>query len=453
MTSSSLSSAAGGEDYIEFRELTPWYRIRFDDGRTFDYGGTTEQLIERVAEFAPGDVAGYEQLLRQVEKIYKIGFEQLGDQPFDQLGSMLKILPQMARLRSDRSVYQFVSRYLKDEQLRRVFSFQPLLVGGNPFTTTSIYSLIQHLERRWGVHFAMGGTAALVAALVRLMCEQGIRLHLDTPVRQILIEDGAAKGVELADGSHVPADCVVSNADAPALYKRLIAPEWRKKWTDKRVDSRKYSMGLFVLYLGVRRQYPGLAHHTILLGKRYRELLSEIFDAGVLSDDLSLYLHAPTRTDASLAPPGCEALYALAPVPNLQTPIDWSVKGPWVRERILDILETTVCPGLREVIEVSFYVTPDHFRSQLLTEHGTGFSIQPILLQSAWFRFHNRSEDVRNLYLVGAGTHPGAGLPGVLCSAKVLEHYIPEILAAAAHSPVEGLPHDAAEPELQGAER
>ncbi len=440
------------EEYIEFRELTPWYRIRFDDGRTFDYGGTTEQLIARVAEFAPGDVDGYTRLLSQVERIYRIGFEQLGDQPFDQLGSMLKILPQMARLRSDRSVYEFVSHYLQDEQLRRVFSFQPLLVGGNPFHTTSIYSLIQHLERRWGVHFAMGGTAALVAALVRLMREQGIRLHLNIPVRQIAIEDGVAKGVDLADGRRILADCVVSNADAPALYKRLVAPEWRRKWTDQRVDSRKYSMGLFVLYLGVRRQYPELAHHTILLGRRYRELLSEIFDAGVLSDDLSLYLHAPTRTDASMAPPGCESLYALAPVPNLQAPIDWSVKGPWVRERVLDILESTVCPGLRDAIEVSFYVTPDHFRSQLLTEHGTGFSIQPTLLQSAWFRFHNRSEDVRNLYLVGAGTHPGAGLPGVLCSAKVLEHYIPSILSSAARSHIGAPAQPAVERELEEAE-
>lgn len=424
-------------DAIEFRPLTPWYRIRFADGRSFDYGGTDEELIEHVREFAPGDVDGYRRLLRQVETIYKIGFEELGAVPFHSAGKMLALLPRMLALRSDRSVYAFVSRYIRDEALRRVFSFQPLLVGGNPFHTTSIYSLIQHLERKDGVLFAMGGTAALVRAMADLMAEVGIRLHLRCGVSGITVREGRAVGVELDNGEPVAADCVVANGDAPAVYRRLLRREHRRKWTDARIRRQKFSMGLFVLYLGVRRQYPGLAHHTILLGRRYKQLLEEIFEHKLLSDDISLYLHAPTRTDETLAPPGCESLYALVPVPNLEVldrrrAIDWSVAGPRLAERTIDLLEKTVCPGLREALEVQFHVTPEHFRDNLRTEHGSGFSIQPTLLQSAWFRFHNRSEDVDGLYLVGAGTHPGAGLPGVLCSAKVLEHFFDEMRNRAA---------------------
>ncbi len=419
-------------DYVDFQPLMPWYRIRFADGRTFDYGGTREQLIEAVRQFAPGDVAGYQRLLKKVERIYQVGFEELGDKPFHDAASMLRVIPQMAMLRSDRSVYAFVSRYINDEALRRVFSFQPLLVGGNPFHTTSIYSLIQHLERKDGVHFAMGGTAALVKALVRLAEEVGIRFHFGQRVAELLIDEGRAKGIRLADGREEHAGCVVANADAPALYKHLVPAKWRRRWTDRRIESRKYSMGLFIVYLGVRRQYAELAHHTILLGKQYKELLQEIFEGNSISDDLSLYLHAPTRTDPTLAPPGCESLYVLAPVPNLRAGIDWSRQAQRLEESILDTLEATLCPQLRQHLEVRFHVTPEHFRDNLLTHHGTGFSIQPTLFQSAWFRFHNRSEDVKGLYLVGAGTHPGAGLPGVLCSAKVLEHYMPQMLREAA---------------------
>ncbi len=429
-------------DYVRFVPLMPWYRIRFADGRSFNYGGTRDELIDAVRRFSPSDVDGYVRLLEKVEQIYKVGFEELGDQPFDDFTAMLRVLPKMAMLRSDRSVYSFVSHYLKDEALRRVFSFQPLLVGGNPFHTTSIYALIQHLERKDGVHFAVGGTTALVAALVRLAEEQGVRFHFGQRVTSIEIGDGHATGVRLANGSQVSGSCVVANADAPALYRQLVPEKWRKKWTDDRVEGLKFSMGLFVLYLGVRKSFPELAHHTVLLGERYKELLEEIFEGNLISDDLSLYLHAPTRTDPTLAPEGCESLYVLAPVPNLRAGIDWSREAGRLEERILDILETSVCPGIREGLEVRFHVTPEHFRDKLLTHHGTGFSIQPTLLQSAWFRFHNRSEDVRGLYLVGAGTHPGAGLPGVLCSAKVLEHYLPEIFADAerqvpASSPLE----------------
>ena len=421
---------------IEFRPLTPWYRIRFADGRTFDYGGTDEELIARVRAFSPEDVAGYMRMLSKVADIYKVGFEQLGAVPFHSAAKMLAVLPQMIALQSYRSVYGFVSQYIRDEALRRVFSFQPLLVGGNPFHTTSIYTLIQHLERKDGISFAMGGTTALVCAMARLMQQQGIGLHLGCGVRKIVIEDRRAAGVELDDGRRVAADAVIANGDAPAVYRRLIGREDRPKWSDARIRRQKFSMGLFVLYLGTRRQFPQLAHHTVLLGRRYKELLEEIFDHKMLADDISLYLHAPTRTDPSLAPPGGESMYALVPVPNLESrhrdsAIDWRVAGPRLAEQTIDLLEATVCPGLRESIDVQFYVTPEHFRDVLRTEHGTGFSIQPTLMQSAWFRFHNRSEDVLGLYLVGAGTHPGAGLPGVLCSAKVLEHYFDEMHSSA----------------------
>jgi phytoene desaturase len=424
------------KDAIEFRALTPWYRIRLADGRTFDYGGTDEELIARVRDFSPGDVAGYRRLLDKVATIYKVGFEQLGTVPFHSAAKMLAVLPQMIALESYRSVYVFVSQYIRDEALRRVFSFQPLLVGGNPFHTTSIYTLIQHLERKDGISFAMGGTAALVCAMARLMQQEGIGLHLGCGVRKIMIEDGRAVGVELDNGERVAANAVIANGDAPAVYRRLIGMQDRPKWSDARIRRQKYSMGLFVLYLGVRRQFPQLAHHTVLLGRRYKELLEEIFEHKLLAEDISLYLHAPTRTDPSLAPPGGESMYALVPVPNLEclrreNAIDWSVAGPRLAEHTIDLLETTVCPGLRESVDVQFHVTPEHFRDVLRTEHGTGFSIQPTLMQSAWFRFHNRSEDVRGLYLVGAGTHPGAGLPGVLCSAKVLEHYFEEMRANA----------------------
>ncbi len=440
-------------DYVQFQPLMPWYRIRFADGRSFDYGGTRDELIEAVRRFAPSDAAGYTRLLAKVERIYKVGFEELGDRPFDDVASMLRVLPQMAMLRSDRSVYAFVSGYLKDEALRRVFSFQPLLVGGNPFHTTSIYSLIQHLERKDGVHFAMGGTAALVAALVRLAEEAGVRFHLGQRVTEVLIEDGCARGIRLEDGREERAGCVVANADAPALYRQLIPARWRRRWTDRRVESRKYSMGLFVMYLGVRREYPELAHHTILLGERYKELLEQIFEGDGLSEDVSLYLHAPTRTDPTLAPAGCESLYVLAPVPNLRASVDWARETPRLEDRILDILEATVCPEIRRHLEVRFSVTPEHFRDKLLTHHGSGFSIQPTLFQSAWFRFHNRSEDVDGLYLVGAGTHPGAGLPGVLCSAKVLEHYLPEILARSERDAEGATTDDRRQAQAQGAAR
>jgi len=414
-------------DYLTMVPLDPWYRVRFDDGAVFDYGDGIERTEAEIRRFNPADVEGYRAFLRSTERIFDVGYPRLGDVPFHDLRTMLRIVPTMVRLQSYRSVYGYVSQYLRDPRLRQVFSFQPLLVGGNPFTTTSIYALIHYLERKWGVHFAMGGTGSIVAALGRLLEEVGVTVELGVTAEQIEVSGGRVTGVRLAGGRRLPTDVVVANADAPYVYRHMIAPEHRRKWHDRKVDRLRYSMGLFVMYFGARKKFDDLAHHMILLGPRYKALLTEIFDGTTMPKDFSLYLHAPTVTDPSMAPAGCEAFYVLAPVPNLQANIDWSVEGDRLRDRIVDYLEATVLPGIRETIVEDFYVTPEHFRDNLLSLHGSGFSIQPILTQSAYFRFHNKSEDVEGLYFVGAGTHPGAGMPGVLTSAKVLDRLIPVV--------------------------
>ncbi len=412
-------------DYVDLKPVDPWYRFRFYDGRTFDYGGTVEDTLAQIERFDPRDREGYLGMLAHSRKIFEKGFLELGDRPFGRLRDMLKVAPDLVRLGCHRSVYSFVSRHLRNEELRRAFSIQPLLVGGNPFDTTCIYSLIHYLERRWGVHFPVGGTGALVAALGELMAEEGIDVRLGAPVDEILVTNGRTTGVRLEDGERIDAPLVVANADPPYVYKHMIAPEHRRRWTDRRIDKLRYSMGLFVLYFATSRRYTDVAHHTIVMGRRYHGLLRDIFHRRRLAPDFSLYLHRPTATDPGMAPPGCDTWYVLSPVPNLQADIDWNAAGDLYRDRIIDALEEELLPGLRESLVESFYKTPEDFRSDYLTVNGTGFSIQPLFSQSAWFRFHNRSEDVDGLYLVGAGTHPGAGVPGVLSSAKVLEHLIP----------------------------
>jgi phytoene desaturase len=412
------------EDYFDLVPLDPWYRIRFSDGQRFDYGGDLEAMKHEIARFEPRDVEGYERLLEKTAKIYDVGFERLGDQPFHRLKTMLGIVPDMMKLDSFRSVYGHTSRYIRNEHLRQVFSFSPLLVGGNPFSTTSIYSLIHFLERAHGVHFAMGGTAAIVEGLGRLLDEVGVETRLGEPVEQIVTQGRRARGVRIADGDEIEADIVVSNADPGHVYRNMLPGVSRRRWPDVRLDRTKYSMGLFVLYFGTTKRYPDLAHHEIHLGPRYRGLLDDIFDRKHLAEDFSLYLHVPTRTDPSLAPEGCESMYALVPVPNLRGGHDWSEIGPRFRDRVVETMEQTYLPGLSSHITEDFYVTPEHFRANLLSPHGAGFSIEPTLTQSAWFRFHNKSEEVDGLYFVGAGSHPGAGLPGVLTSARVLERVL-----------------------------
>lgn len=339
---------------------------------------------------------------------------------------MVRIVPAMIRLKSHLTVWQLVARHVRDPRLRQVFSFHPLLVGGNPFATTSIYTLIAFLERKWGVHFPIGGTGALVRGLLDLMEGLGAEIRLNADVEAVIVRGGRARGVRLVGGEELAADIVVSNADAAWLYRHLVPPAERRRWTDARLDRARYSMGLFVWYFGTRRRYEDVAHHTILLGPRYRGLLDDIFRGKRLARDFSLYLHRPTATDPGLAPPGMDAFYVLSPVPNLDGDVDWTRAAEPYRREIERTLSETVLPGLSEQISASRVLTPLQFRDDLLSFRGAAFGLEPILRQSAWFRPHNRSEEVDRLYLVGAGTHPGAGVPGVLSSARVLDRVVPD---------------------------
>jgi phytoene desaturase len=413
-------------DDIDMRPVTPFYRIRFHDGATFDYTGDAAAMRAEVARLSPGDVEGYERFVQRSEAIFRVGFEELAHVPFGSWTDMARIVPDMVRLESYRTVYGLVSKHVKDDRLRQVLSFHPLLVGGNPFSTTSIYSLIAFLERNWGVHFPIGGTGALVKGLVSLIEGLGGSVRCGAEVRRISVEGGRARGVELASGERLAADVVVSNADSAWTYRHLVPPEARKRWTDRRIERQRYSMSLFVWYFGTRRQYPDVAHHTILLGPRYRPLLEDIFEKHVLADDFSLYLHRPTATDPALAPPGCDAFYVLSPVPNLLGGTHWPTAQERYRRSISKLLEATLLPGLEGELASSRLLTPQDFQDRLLSFRGAAFGPEPVLTQSAFFRPHNASEDVERLYLVGAGTHPGAGLPGVLSSARVLDRVVPD---------------------------
>ena len=410
---------------IDLRPVTPFYRVRFDDGEVFDYTGSAEAMRAEVARFSPEDVAGYETFVRKSERIFRTGFEELAHVPFDTPWDMAKIVPSMLRLESYRTVHGLVARYIRHPKLRQVFSFHPLLVGGNPFSTTSIYALIAFLERKWGVHFPMGGTGAIVRGLVGLIESLGGVVRLGADVAEITLDGRRATGIRLADGERIRADVVVSNADAAWTYRHLIPPHARRHWTDRRIERSRFSMGLFVWYFGTRRTYRDVKHHTILLGPRYRDLLEDIFRRKVLAEDFSLYLHRPTATDPSLAPAGCDAFYVLSPVPNLEGGQDWPTLAERYRQRIARHLGETLLPGLEDEIVTSRVLTPHEFRHELLAFNGAAFSFEPVLTQSAYFRPHNRSEDIDRLYLVGAGTHPGAGVPGVLSSARVLDFVVP----------------------------
>jgi phytoene desaturase len=413
-------------DDVTLVPVAPFYRIRFQDGSYFDYSGDPVAMRGEIARFSPGDADGYDAYMHASEEIFKVGFERLGDVPFSKWTDMVKIAPEMIRLSSYRSVYSLVSKFFRDPRLRIVFSFHPLLIGGNPFTASSIYCLIAFLERRWGVHFAMGGTGRLVDGLVRLIEGQGGSVQCGQEVREIIVKYGVACGVRLASGKTIPADIVVSNADSATTYRHLLPPSVRSRWTDRRIARARYSMSLFVWYFGTRRKYSDVPHHTILLGPRYKELLTDIFQRKILADDFSLYLHRPTATDSSLAPEGCDAFYVLSPVPHLESGTDWSVMAERYRRAIAQALGKTVLPDLDDHIVSSRMLTPQDFQDRLSSFRGAAFGLEPVLTQSAWFRPHNQSEDIDRLYLVGAGTHPGAGLPGVLSSARVLDSLVPD---------------------------
>ncbi|WP_263790873.1 phytoene desaturase [Salinibacter sp.] len=413
------------EDDVELVPVDPFYRIRFDDGTAFNYTGDTEEMVEEIRRFAPEDVDGYRRFLEKSEEIFEVGFEELGHVPFDNVTDMLRIVPAMMKLESHRTVHSLVSKYISHPKIRKVLSFHPLLVGGNPFSTTSIYTLIAHLERKWGVWYAMGGTGSLVQGLSDLLADLDVTQRYGAEVDQILVEDETASGVRLSSGEEIPADLVVSNADVGWTYRHLVAPEHRDTWTDRKVEDMDYSMSLFVWYFGTDCTYEDVEHHSILLGPRYKGLLDDIFDHKELADDFSLYLHRPTKTDPSMAPDGHDAFYVLSPVPHLESGVDWRQQAEPYRQAVEEYLADTVLPDLGEHLVTSRMLTPREFKTDYKSLKGAAFSVEPKLTQSAWFRPHNQSEDVDHLYFAGAGTHPGAGLPGVLSSARVLDTIVP----------------------------
>lgn len=420
-------------DYVELMPVAPFYRLCWEDGDRFDYVADTEQMAAQIARRDPRDAEGYRAFVDYSRRVFEKGYVELVAQPFLRFSDMLKVAPDLVRLRADRSVYATVSRYVRDEHVRQALSFHSLLVGGNPFDTSSIYTLIHYLEKKWGVFFPRGGTGALVRGLVKLFEELGGELRLANPVQSIELERAGDRALHVVApklGPRERFDMVVSNADVHHTYAELYKGLPTARRRARRLARMDWSMSLFVLYFGTNRTYRDeVVHHTILFGPRYRELLDDIFDGSTLPDDFSLYLHAPTVTDPSLAPPGCEAFYVLSPVPHLgNAPIDWERVGPRYAERLLTSLER-VLPDLRKHVVTKRWLTPQGFASDLRSFHGSAFSCAPTLRQSAWFRPHNRDADIEALYIVGAGTHPGAGLPGVINSAKATARVILEDFA------------------------
>jgi phytoene desaturase len=413
------------EDHVTLKPMEPYYTIRFDDGRTFRCWSDEDKMRAEIAAFDPGDIDGYRDFLVESEKCYRTGFQKMIDQPFHTIGRMAAQMPGLIARRADRSVHGLVSKYVRNKNVRQALSFHPLFIGGNPLRTSGVMSLISYLEREYGVHYAMGGTGALAKGIADLAERHGATFRLGAEVDEIVVENGAARGVRLAGGEMLRADCVVSNADAGWTYTHLLRNHARKRWTERKIGRMNYSMSLVVWYFGTNRRYDDIDHHTILMGPRYGGLLTDIFDKKVLADDFSLYLHRPSASDPSVAPEGCDAFYVLSPVPNLDGDTDWTAMAEPYRQRIQDHLERTIMPGLSDAIVTSKTTTPIHFRDRLLSTKGAAFGMEPTIFQLAWFRPHNRSEEVRDLYMVGAGTHPGAGLPGVVSSAAILDKLVP----------------------------
>ena len=408
-------------DYINLKPLNTWYRFVFEDGTKFDYSGNEEKMKDQIKEINSADVIGYDKLVNFTKKIFDKGFTELSEVPFDNPSFMIKQIPALLNLKSYKSVYALVSSYIKNEKLRRLLSMHPLLVGGNPFTTTSIYGLILYLEKKWGIHYSIGGTGQIINGLEKLMKEENIEILKDNEAMHIIVKENKIIGLKLNDGREIKTDNIICNADPPAVYSKLIKSKKINpifNWKMKRME---YSMGLFVYYFGTKKKYETVEHHTIKFGDKYKEHLDDIFKYKRLNEDISYYLHRPTATDKSMAPDGHDCFYVLVPVPNNQSGINWSIEGDKLKNLVIDKMENSLLPNLRENIVEDFYLTPEYFEKELNTKYGSGFSIQPKFSQSAYFRFHNKSEIYNGLYFVGAGTHPGAGVPGVLSSAKVLD--------------------------------
>ena len=414
------------ENYVEFKPLDPWYRFHFHDGQTFDYSQTIQKTKMEMKKFSIEDANNYEKLLKASKSIFDVGFTELADKPFNSFFFMLKQIPALLKLKSYLTVSQLVNKYIKNKNLRAAFSIHPLLVGGNPFSTTSIYALIHFLERNWGVYFSMGGTGKLVEELTKLLKRSGVEVKYNVDIKTAFQNNGRIEKLESMDGETFFSDNVVFNGDPPTFYREILKSnnlfEKRKKFLPENLTT--YSMGMFVLFFGTKKQYPNIAHHSIWLGKRFKSLLKDIFDNKILSEDFSLYIHRPTATDQSFAPKGCDSFYVLCPVPNLQGNVNWSVEGIKLQTRIIKALEQTILPNLQENISDEFFMTPVDFKNNYRSTHGAGFSIAPNFSQSAWFRYHNKDPHINNLYFSAAGAHPGAGVPGVLSSAKVVESLI-----------------------------
>lgn len=426
--------AACGRDFdadVDLRALDPFYEIRWPDGSVFAARQDTAAMRAEVERLSPGEGKGYDRFLKDSEARYRFGFEDLGRRPMNRLGDLIKVLPKFAWLRADRSVAAHAARRFRDPRLRMAFSFHPLFIGGDPFRVTSMYILVSHLEKEFGVHYAIGGVEAIAKAMVRVIEDQGGLVRFRAEADEILIDKGRARGVRLTSGEILTADVVVSNADSGHTYDRLLRNHPRKRWTDGRLKRSRWSMGLFVWYFGTKGtkgMWPGVGHHTILNGPRYKGLIDDIFIKGKLAEDMSLYVHRPSVTDPTVAPEGDDTFYALSPVPHLghDEPVDWSAMAETYRRRVQAVLEEQLLPGLGTRLTASEVFTPETFRDRYLSPFGSGFSIEPRILQSAWFRPHNVSEEAKGLYLAGAGTHPGAGLPGVISSAEVLAQLVPD---------------------------
>lgn len=413
------------KDYIELTPLKIWYQFIFEDKTKFDYSGNESEMKNQIQKINKTDVKGYEKLVNFTKKIFDKGFTELADVPFDKPFVMMKQLPALLKLKSYKSVYSLVSSYIQSEKLRRMLSMHPLLVGGNPFSTTSIYGLILYLEKKWGIHYSMGGTGNIIKGYEKLMNEVGIKILKESEVTKIISKNNKISGVQINSQNNIDADNVICNADPPAVYEKLLGQNKNNSilfnWKRNRME---YSMGLFVYYFGTKKIYENVEHHTIKFGDKYKEHLDDIFDKKKLNKDISYYLHRPTATDKSMAPDGNDCFYVLVPVPNNQSKINWDIEGEKMKKLVVDKMEKDLMPNLSENIIEDFYLTPDYFEKDLNTKYGSGFSIQPKFTQSAYFRFHNKSEVYDGLYFVGAGTHPGAGVPGVLSSAKVLDKII-----------------------------
>ena len=409
-------------DYIKLSPLKIWYQFIFEDNSKFNYSGNETEMKKQIEKIDKDDVAGYEKLVKFTKKIFDKGFTELADVPFDKPFVMIQQLPSLLKLKSYKSVYSLVSSFIKNEKLRRMLSMHPLLVGGNPFTTTSIYGLILFLEKKWGIHYSMGGTGKIIEGLEKLMNEVGIKIIKGQEVTKIITNQKRITGISINNENNIETDNVICNADPPSVYEKMLngntSNSFLFKWKKSRME---YSMGLFVYYFGTKKKYENVEHHTIKFGNKYKEHLDDIFNKKKLNDDISYYLHRPSATDETMAPKGNDCFYVLVPVPNNQSNIDWSVEGEKMKNLVIDKMQKDLMPNLRENIVEDFYLTPDYFEKDLNTKYGSGFSVQPKFTQSAYFRFHNKSELYKGLYFVGAGTHPGAGVPGVLSSAKVLD--------------------------------